>query len=612
MLLSPPLFPANRTLPGDRKPMQRAPFFARRFALVCLLAAICAISSGCTRFGGSSLIDWWQNGMKVGPNYGRPAAAVADNWIEAENKKVRLDRPQDVYWWTVMDDPALNKLIQLAYDQNLTLQIAGMRVLEARAIRAVAIGFLFPQRQTLSSQYLSVLQSKNQGLALPLVVNDFLPRNWQNWNGGFNLSWELDVWGRLRRNLEAANAELEMSVEDYDAVLVGLLSEVATSYVEIRTYQQRLVYAHQNVVSQEGSLKLAQVRFEAGETDKLDVTQAESNLGVTRASIPQLEIGARQSANALCVLLGIPPQKLDELVPPLKTPIPTVPSIVSVGLPADLIRRRPDIRAVERAAAIASARIGVVASELYPSFSIDGTIGISARNFDRLFKPRSSAGLLNPSFRWNILNYGRIMNEIASQDSIFQQRAIEYQERILVANKEVEDALISFLKTQQQVEYLNSSAAAFKESVRLATLKYKAGEIDFNSVFLLQSDLTKEEDKLAQSQGAVVTSLIGIYRALGTGWQIRLGAQAPETANPIVPPEPLPAPPVPDPEQGMQLPVAADLAADKVERSPVLDRIMKNQHPSQRTPRVVEKDPANDPERKSSRNQVQLLGLNQP
>ena len=511
-----------------------------RFILICLLITICVSTTGCTRFGGSTLMDWWQNGMKVGPNYGRPAAMIADDWIEEENKHVLSDRPEDVYWWTVMNDPALNRLIELANEQNLPLQVAGMRVLEAQATRAIAVGLIFPQKQQFYGQYLSVLQSVNQGLALPLFVNDVLPNNWQNWNGFFNLSWELDVWGRFRRNLESANANLEMSVEDYDAVLVGLLAEVATTYLELRTYQQRLLYAHQNVAAQEGSLKIAQVRFEAGETDKLDVTQAQSNLANTQAIIPKLEIGVRQSSNALCVLLGIPTQKLGDLVPPLQTPIPTAPSMVSVGLPADLIRRRPDIRAIERAAAIASARIGVVASDLYPSFSLTGTIGTSARNFDKLFLGSSTCGTLDPSFSWKILNYGRIMNEIAMQDAIFQQRAIEYQERILVANKEVEDSLISYIKTQKQLHYLNASVVALKESVRLAELKYKAGEIDFNRVFLLQSDLTKAQDQLAQSQGNVVISLIGIYRALGTGWQIRLQNQSPAVADQIAPLEQIP------------------------------------------------------------------------
>lgn len=554
--------------------------------MLCLLAAIFASGAGCTRFGGSSLVDWWQNGLKVGPNYGRPAAPVADNWIEAENNHVRLDRPQDVYWWTVMNDSALNDLVQLAYDQNLTLRVAGMRVLEARAIRAVAAGMLFPQSQTVSGQYLSTLQSLNQGLALPLRVDRRLPRNWQNFNTDFNLVWELDVWGRFRRNLEASNSLFEMSVEDYDAVLVSLLSEVATNYVELRTYQQRLIFAHQNIEAQEGSLKLAKVRFEAGETDKLDVTQAESNLENTKALIPPLEIGVRQSTNALCVLLGIPPQKLGHLIPQRKTPIPGVPSTVSVGVPADLIRRRPDLRAMERAAAAASARIGVMASRLYPSFFINGNIGISARNFSQLFQSDSISGILDPNFSWNILNYGRIMNEIKAQDTIFQQRAIEYQQQVLEAGKEVEDSLITFLKTQEQVEYLQASVAAYQESVRLATLQYKAGESDFNKIFLLQSDLTTQEDKLAQSEGAVVTSLIGIYRALGTGWQIRLGTEPPVVADQGLSPEPVPPLPVPVPEQGAdRLPEAVGGEADKLA---VLERILKNQQ--QQIPLLAKKE----------------------
>ena len=486
------------------------------------LIAFIASFSGCTRFGGTSLIDWWQNGWKVGPNYGRPAAVVADDWIEAENTHVKADQQEDVYWWTRLEDPDLDRLITLASEQNFELQSAGMRVLEARAIRAVSLGMLFPQSQVLSGQYLSTLQSTNQGLALPTASDFNLPRNWQNFDGMFGLGWEIDVWGRYRRALEASTADFQLAVEDYDAILVSLLAEVAINYVELRTFQQRLIYARSNVKAQEGSLRIATVRFEAGETDKLDVTQAESNLEATKALIPQLQIGERQSENAICVLLGIPPKKLNELIPQKKAPIPLVPSDVALGTPADLIRRRPDLRAIERAAAAASARIGVVASSLYPGFAIDGTIGISARNFSSLWESSSIGGTFDPRFSWKILNYGRIMNEIAAQDAIFQQRAIEYQQQILVANKEVEDALIAYIKSQEQVKYLLASTKSCEESVRLATLKYKSGETDFNQVFLLQADLTSVQDKLAQAQGSVATSLIGIYRAMGSGWQIRL------------------------------------------------------------------------------------------
>ena len=505
---------------------------------LCLIAVLVSMS-GCTRFGGSSLIDWWQNGFKVGPNYGRPAAIVADDWIEAENIHVKADQPQDVFWWTRLQDPDLDRLITLASEQNLELQTAGMRVLEAKAIRAVTVGMLFPQAQTFSGQYLSTLQSTNQGLALPTFSDLDLPRNWQNFNGTFGLGWEIDVWGRYRRALEASTADFELSVEDYDAILVSLLAEVATNYVELRTFQQRLIYARSNVEAQKGSLRIATVRFEAGETDKLDVTQAESNLESTKALIPQLQVGVRQAENAICVLLGIPPQKLDELIPNKKEPIPLVPSDVALGTPADLIRRRPDLRAIERAAAAASARIGVVASSLYPSFSIDGTIGLSARNFSSLWESNSIGGTFDPRFSWKILNYGRIMNEIAAQDTVFQQRAIEYQQQILVANKEVEDSLIAYIKSQEQVSLLVKSTKSYEESVRLATLKYKSGETDFNQVFLLQSDLTTVQDKLAQAQGSVATSLIGIYRALGSGWQIRL------EPPPISSTEPEPIPPNP-------------------------------------------------------------------
>ena len=508
--------------------------------VVCCLAILVGVS-GCTRFGGSSLLDWYRNGFKVGPNYGRPAAIIADDWIEAENQHVQSDPTEDIFWWTRLDDPNLNQLIRIASQQNLTLQSTGMRILEARAIRGVAAGLLFPQRQTFGGQYLTTLQSTNQGLALPTASDFNLPRNWQNFDGMFGLGWEIDVWGRYRRNLESATADFEMTVEDYDGILVSLLAEVASNYIQLRTNQQRLIYAQANVTAQQGSLRIATVRFEAGETDKLDVTQAKSNLESTKALIPELEIGVRQAENAICVLLGMPPQKLNQLIPARKKPIPNVPANVNLGTPADLIRRRPDLRALERAAASASARIGVVASSLYPSLAIDGTIGLSARNWSSIWESNSIGGNFDPRFDWKILNYGRIMNEIAAQDSVFQQRAIEYQQQILDANKEVEDALVSYLKSQEQVKILLESTNSYKESVRLATLKYKAGETDFNQVFLLQSDLTKIQDKLAQAEGSVATSLIGIYRALGSGWQIRLSESTPAGAP--ASPEDLPQPP---------------------------------------------------------------------
>ena len=528
--------------PLDHSPKSRFGIGTHKKSVnLCLLVGLIAVLasiSGCTRFGGSSLMDWWRNGFKVGPNYARPAAIIADDWIEAENQHVKTDQVQDVYWWTRLEDPDLDQLVEIASQQNLTLQSTGMRILEARAIRGVSVGMLFPQRQTFGGQYLSTLQSTNQGLALPTKSDFNLPRNWQNFDGMFGLGWEIDVWGRFRRNIESATADFEMSVEDYDGILVSLLAEVATNYVQLRTYQQRLIFARSNVAAQQGSLKIATVRFEAGETDKLDVTQAESNLESTKALIPELEVGVRHAENAICVLLGMPPQNLDQLIPDRKNPIPFVPSDVTLGTPADLIRRRPDLRAMERAAASASARIGVVASNLYPSFAIDGNIGVSARNWSSLWESNSIGGAFDPRFDWKIFNYGRIMNEIAAQDAVFQQRAVEYQQQILNANKEVEDALISYLKSQEQVKLLLASTKSYKESVRLATLKYKAGETDFNQVFLLQSDLTKVQDQLAQAQGAVATSLIGIYRALGSGWQIRLNQQ-----QSVVEPENLPQPP---------------------------------------------------------------------
>lgn len=518
---------------------------------VALIAIVC-ILSGCSSLGGSSLSDWWHNGFKVGPNYARPAAPVADSWIEAESQQVRFDRPRDVYWWTVLNDPNLNALIEAAYEQNLTLRTAGMRVLEARALRAIAQGQMFPQLQQMVGGYARTQLSRNElGLGnLPGGVQ--LPRAFDNWSGGFDMAWELDIWGRFRRNLEAADADLDASIEDYDAVLISLIAEVAAAYVDMRTFQQRITFAEDNVKIQSDTLRLVKLRKEEGEDQDLDVQLATSNLENVKSTIPVLQIGLQQASNRLCVLLGIPPRKLNDLVPPRANPIPNQPENVSIGMPAELIRRRPDIRKAEREAAAASARIGVAASDLYPRFSINGTINLSSRSLANLFNSGSTAGILNPVFDWNILNYGRIMNNIAAHDAKFQQTAIEFQNTVLTANEEVENALIAYLKRQQQRKDLARSVAAYQRSVEIGNLKIKEGEIGFIYLYVLQSDLAIQQDKLAESEGDVILSLIDLFKALGTGWQIRLGVESPEEVDAANRPANRPAilPPVapPDPD----------------------------------------------------------------
>ena len=488
----------------------------------CLLLAAVLLCGGCTH-----LKQWLHNGFKVGPDYGRPAAPVADQWIDLNDSRVISESQgvDDSTWWTVFGDPAIDNLVQTSYAQNLPLRVAGLRVLEARAQRAIAAGLMFPQFQEAFAAYQRIQLSNrgnNTGLGVPLRAFDF-------WVTGFNLGWEVDVWGKFRRNLESADGNLDASIENYDDILVCLVAETAATYVEIRAFQQRIEYARANVVTQEGSLRIATSRFENGAVSELDVTQARSNLGQTQALIPVLELGLRDANNRLCVLLGLPPYDLTlELG---EAPIPQAPPQVVVGIPAELLRRRPDVREAERRVATQSAQIGVATADLFPAFSINGSLNWQASKFSQMFTSAANAGFIGPSFNWDILNYGRIVNNIRVQDARFQQLAVQYQQTVLSANAEVETAITSFLKSQEEVAALQFSVIATERSVELALTQYREGAIDFNRVFNLQSTLVEQQDQLAAAQANVATSLIRVYKALGGGWQLRL-ADGQSTSGP--------------------------------------------------------------------------------
>ena len=343
-----------------------------------------------------------------------------------------------------------------------------------------------------------------------------------DWDAGVTASWELDFWGRYRRAIESADAELDASVENYDDVLVVLLSDVAASYVQYRTFEQRLAYARANVEVQRKSFQLATDKFDNGATTERDTHQAKQVLEQTEALIPALEIGKRQAANRLCVLLGMPVTDLNAILGK-GSGVPVTPPDVIVGVPADLIRRRPDVRRAERQVAAQSARIGVAVSDLYPHISLVGVIGVEAEQFGDLFStPGSMIGEIGPGVRWDILNYGRLVNNVRVQDARFQALAYAYQDRVLNAGREVEDAMVVFLRSQEQAQHLDASVNAAYRTVEITKEQYTQGEVDFTPVFLFESILTEQQDQLAVSRGDIALGLIAVYRALGGGWQIRL------------------------------------------------------------------------------------------
>jgi NodT family efflux transporter outer membrane factor (OMF) lipoprotein len=478
------------------------------------------ISSGCCYVPGGSCKHWWHNRFKVGPNYARPAAPVASEWIDYENPKVKSDQDHLCNWWTVFNDATLNRLIQTAYQQNLTLRVAGARILEARAQLGIAQGNLFPQSQQGFADYMRIKASEKVANPPPVLW-------FSNWDAGFTASWELDFWGRFRRAIEAADAELDASIEDYDDVLVVLLSEVAANYVQYRTFEQRLVYARANVEIQRKSVQLATDKFTEGATTERDQRQAEQVLAQTEALIPALEIGKRQAANRLCVLLGMPPTDMTAILG-AGAGVPVTPTEVVVGVPADLIRRRPDVRRAERQVAAQSARIGIGVSDLYPHISLLGTIGVEAEEFGDLFDtPGSMIGSIGPGVRWDLLNYGRLVNNVRVQDARFQELAYAYQDRILNAGREVEDAIVVFLRSQEQAKYLTDSVSAAFRTVEITRDQYTQGEVDFTPVFLFESILTEQQDAMAVAQGDIALGLIAVYRSLGGGWEIRCNGGTP-------------------------------------------------------------------------------------
>ncbi len=520
---------------------KHSPRDIRQTGLAACLVPLVFLTCGCT-----NLEQYLHNGFKVGPNYGRPPAPVAKQWIDADDVRVRKDSDDLSKWWTVFNDPVLDSLICLAYHQNLSLREAGFRVLQARAQLGIELGNLFPQTQTMNGDY------TRNAISQETANTQFFSTNRKRWFGqwdyGFNLSWELDFWGRFRRAIESGVATLDASVEGYDDVLVTLLGDVATNYTQMRTFEQRIKYARENVDLQLKTLAIVEGRFKAGVagTTKLDVYQAKSTLEQTRAQIPELEISLRQTNNQLSILLGLPPEDLQARIG--KASIPTAPTEVVAGIPADLLRRRPDVRRAERQAAAQSAQIGIADADFYPRIALNGTFGWSAEKLSKLFREQAFRANFGPSFQWNILNYGRILNNVRLQDARFQELVATYQNTVLTAGRDVENGLVTFLLAQERTKSQAASVDNAQEAVGIALKQYELGTTDLTRVTLLQQTLVQQQDTLAQARGEIVTGLIQVYRALGGGWQLRLtgcdpAPQPPQRTPAAVAPSPASPPP---------------------------------------------------------------------
>ena len=460
-------------------------------------------------------------GCTVGPDFTTPPAEVAATWVEASDPRVKASQPVNERWWQAFNDPLLNQLVELAYANNQTLEIAGVRVLQARAALGERSGEFYPQQQGAQGGLTTQRRADPTGRAQP-----FLGGAYEAISFGLATNWEIDFWGKYRRAIESADGNLLAAISAYDDAVVTLVADVATVYVNIRVLQRRIEIAEENVRSQRGSLGIANSRFSNGETSALDVAQAQATLAETQAQIPQFQSDLAQAKYSLALLLGLPPDRVEALLAP--GPIPTAPAEVAVGIPVDLLRRRPDVREAEYAAAAQSALIGVAEANLYPAFSLSGSFGFASSNLGSAslgaaVSWSSHTYSFGPAVSFPFLNYGQLSNEVRQQDAAFQAAILNYQFTVLQAQQEVESGLATFLQGQEVVERYRRAVRAARRTTDLSFVQYRDGSSLYTNVLNAQQSQLRVEDTLAVAEGNVPLGLIATYRALGGGWELRAG-----------------------------------------------------------------------------------------
>jgi outer membrane protein, multidrug efflux system len=469
-------------------------------------------------------------GCSVGPNYQKPDLPVPAAWQEAQQKGVDTRSAELARWWTVFNDLLLNSLAERAVRSNLDLRLAEARIREARATRAVTASAAWPT-VNVSGSYTRNRASEN-AIGVPTQGAVFAPGQSavvapsggganldQNfYQSGFDANWEIDVFGGVRRSVEAADATVEATVEDRRDVLVTLLGEVARNYIDLRGFQRRLGVARANLKTQHDTLELTQVRFQAGLASDLDVAQQEAQVNTTEAQIPTLESSLKQVAYVLDVLLGSQPGTLwNELAK--ETAIPNLPPEVLVGLPSDLLRRRPDIRRAERQLAAATAQIGAAMADLFPKFSLTGTAGLQSVSASDWFTRGSRFWSIGPTITWPVFDAGRIRANIEIRNAQQEQALTLYERSVLIAFQDVETALVNYANEQARYRSLTDAVTANRRAVTMANELYIRGLNDFLNVLDTQRSLYVTESELAQSQATMATNIVALYKALGGGWE---------------------------------------------------------------------------------------------
>jgi outer membrane protein, multidrug efflux system len=480
-------------------------------------------------------------GCAVGPNYKPPPTTMPDAWyntpaspdaaatqqagpatsttaaVTLRNSMAVQGAPQLARWWENFNDPELNALVARAIAANLDLRQAESRIRQARAARAAVAATLFPQ-VTANGSYTRSRTPGDPTEQLPATVADA-------WQAGLDATWEIDIFGGTRRNVEASEADLRAAVEDRRDVLVTLLGEVALNYVELRGFQQEIRIAKENLAAQQQSADVTRKRKVGGIAAGLDVANADADVATTAATIPVFEQSADQTIYALSILIAQPPGALG---PELKTevPIPTTPPLVPVGLPSDLLRRRPDIRRAEEQLHAATARIGVAVANLFPHFFLNGSGGTEAANFPGLANWGNRFWSVGPSVTWDVFDAGQVWAQVQVQNELEQQALLTYHQAVLSALQDVENALVAYAKEQQHRAALADAVVANRRAVDISTQLYREGLTDFLNVLVAQKSLFASEDALVQSEETVSTNLVAVYKALGGGWEFETQAQA--------------------------------------------------------------------------------------
>ena len=441
---------------------------------------------------------------------------MQDAWHQEITKGLEEGEANLQTWWNVFNDPVLNGLIEKADANNLELKAAYARIKEARAHRGVKAGERFPDLNATGD----ARQIRSPHNFRPPTTQTSRSDSWFKFGG--EGSWEIDFWGRIDRSVESADASLEASIEDYRDVLVVLYAEVASNYVEVRTLQERIKYIRGNIETQLKSLQLTKDRFKVGLAADLDVQQAQLNLSKTKSTLPTLQKMLVQTINRLGVLLGKHPSTLhDELGKPASIPKPS--EQITFGLPLDLLRQRPDIRQAERELAAQTALIGVATADLYPTFSLLGSLKVAANEFsDAISYSKSRMYNYGTSFSWNIFSGGRVRNQIRVEGAQTEQALESYEKTVLNALEDVENAMVSYIQERVRREDLEQSVTAARKSVEHVIILYKTGLTDFQNVQQMELFKFEQEDQLAESKGKVIQNLISIYRSLGGGWDHEL------------------------------------------------------------------------------------------